>query len=493
MYSYGEIYGNVSINDVQKALDNSSGDLGILIRNGNINKWARYKPISYPGVNKIRSRDIISHSLPNTPDPVFDAKTGLNIGTMTGLPSDVASWEDVEITYERPTGGTSSPFRLTDFSGYNRYAQKPAEFFWRNTFKKDQGMVCTINIYDRTEAGYDGYISFSDLISDPAFAPTTWKRLCIAVYDVAVSDNAPIFYFFSEKFQALGSATNLSASTNMSNTAFTNLLTVGKTYKFVAMLVTNHAYLEEIVTGDRERWEYGVSPSEMATMETGTGSILALCLAFENGEDRCTRVLQDSSVIIDRSYFLGILSVDRYGNIIHSGIYEKLCTKIYLPTILVRSLQQLNGSDQYQMRVAFSTGIYNTEIFRPTDKVGNDYFEIETTTSTSMPETPLTPWVSVSDLGAAGYSTETDSQGRTIHVYEFDFPNRTFIITSNEAEQTQGGTLGLFLFFDQQSDFALNFTLYHRPSNTQNETLIKTLAVHYSIADNGGYIHDIEW
>jgi hypothetical protein len=78
-------------------------------------------------------------------------------------------------------------------------------------------------------------------------------------------------------------------------------------------------------------------------------------------------------------------------------------------------------------------------------------------------------------------------------VYEFDFPNRTFIITSNEAEQTQGGTLGLFLFFDQQSDFALNFTLYHRPSNTQNETLIKTLAVHYSIADNGGYIHDIEW
>lgn len=492
MYSNGEIYGNVSIDDVKKALDNSSGDIGTLIRNGNINKWARYKLVSYAGVNKIRSRDISSHSLPNTPDPVFDAKTGLNIGTMTGLPSDVAGWEDVEITYERPTGGTSSPFRLTDFSGYNRYAQKPATFFWRNTFKEDYGMACTVNIYDRTEAEYDGYISFSDIISDPSFAPTTWKRLCMAVYDVAVSDNEPIFYFFSEKFQNLGSVRDLTVTTNMSNEAFTSLLEVGKTYKFVAMLVTNHTYLEDIVTGDRERWEYGVSPSEMATMETGTGAILALCLAFENGEDRCQRELQQSSVITDRSYFLDILSVDKYGDIIHSGNYEKLCTRIYLPTILVRSLQQLNNSDQYQMRVQFSTGNYNTEIFRPTDKVGNNYFEIETTTSTSMPETPLTPWVSVSDIGSENYSTETDSQGRTIHVYEFDFPNRTFIITSNTAEQTQGAN-GLFLFFDQQSDFVLRFTLYERPFNTQTETLVRELAVHYYIENGSGYVHDIEW
>ena len=491
-YSNGEIYGNVSINDIQRAIGSSSPDLGTLIRTGNINKWARYKPVSYPGVDKVRSRDIRSHSLPFTPDTVFDAKTGLNIGIMTSTPSNVAAWDDVEITYERPNGGIAQPYRMTDFSGYNNYAQRPVEFVWKNSFKKDQMMYCTVSIYDRSSADEQSYISFSDIATE-SFGNNTWKRLCMAVYDVAVSDTAPSFYFFSEKFKEVGSMNTISVSCTLRNTAFAQWLQEGHTYKFLTMLVTNHSYLEDIVSGDRERWEYGISASEMASIETGAQGIRAMCLAIENGIDRCERVLQAASIITDVSYYLDFLEVYKFGNIVYVGNYAKLCTAILLPAIIVRTLQQLGGSSQYQMRVSFHQGSQtSTEIFRPTDKSGNDYYAIQSYTSTSLPETPLTPWVTVNDIGSEGHSTETDPQGRTVHVYEFDFPNRTYTITSNSDVQTLGQS-GLFLFFDQINDFWLTFTLYYRDSNTGPETLIKTIDLHYYIADGSGHVNDISW
>jgi hypothetical protein len=98
----------------------------------------------------------------------------------------------------------------------------------------------------------------------------------------------------------------------------------------------------------------------------------------------------------------------------------------------------------------------------------------------------------VNDIGTAGYTTETDSQGRTVHVYEFDFYNRTYTITSNSDSQTLGQP-GLFLFFDLQDDFSLTFSLYYRDSNTGTEILIKTFSLQYYISSNGGIIHDIEW
>ena len=492
-YKNGEIYGAVSINDVQRAIDGNSADLGRLIRNGNINKWAKYKPVAYAGVGKIRSRDIRAHGLPFTPDPVFDAKTGLNIGIMTGTPSDVAGWTDVEITYERPSGGTAQPFRLTDFSGYNRYAQQPAKFIWKNTFKKDQMMSCTVSIYDRSTAGEDGYITFSDLISDPSFAQSAEKRLCMAVYDLTVSDTEPSFYFFSEKFTTISSMGTMSVSCTLRNSSFAQWLVEGRSYKFLTMMVTNHSYLEQIVSGDRERWEYGISAAEMSSIETGSNAIKALCLAFEEGEDRCERVLQQAGIITDVAYSLGVLDVSKYGNIVYVSNYAKLCTILDLPAIVVRSLQQLNGSAQYQFRVSFSQDSGSeTTIFRPTDKSGNDYYAIQSYPSATLPETVLTPWVSVNDIGTAGYSTETDAQGRTVHVYEFDFYNRTYTITSNSDSQTLGQS-GLFLFFDQQTNFTLTFTLYYRDSSTANEVLIKTITVQYYIADGSGHVHDMEW
>lgn len=488
-YNNGEITAPVSIYDVQRALGNSSSDLGTLCRASQINKWARYKPVVYAGF-PIRFQSGIT---------AFENKTGLSVGTMIDAPTNIAAYSDIEIGYDRPTGGMASPYRLTDFVKYNHYAQKPAEIYWRNTdFKLDKGYGCQVAIYDRASTAEESeYISFSDLmteISGYSGFKNSDKRLCLAVYDNAVSDTAPIWYFFSETFSTVGSSGAWSVSCNMYNSDFTNLLTVGKTYKFLVMIVSNHSYLETIPgTGDRYKWEYGVSPSEMASMQTGQNSIQAMSLALENGVDWTTKVLQQASVVTDLSYYLDALWLDKHGNNVVAGVYNKLCMQISLPTITVRSPNALNGSAQYQMRVQYNQGASDYTIFRPTDKNGYNYYEIESTTSSSLAETPITPWVTVNNIGGA-IGTETDSQGHTIYVYEFDFPNRTYTILSQTMAQTQGLSSGLFLFFDQDgASCDLTFKLYYKENATQGERSVRTFSVTYDTAQNTGYVQDIEF
>ena len=97
-------------------------------------------------------------------------------------------------------------------------------------------------------------------------------------------------------------------------------------------------------------------------------------------------------------------------------------------------------------------------------------------------------------VAAGGHSTETDSQGNQIDVYEFDFPNRTNVITSNTAAQTQGAN-GLFLFWDVAgTSFDVTFRLYYKQSANAQEILVRNrnLTVTYNVENEEGYIHDIE-
>lgn len=487
-YENGSIFAPVSIQDVRKVLGTNESDLGSLCCHRLINKWARYKPVRYYGF-PIRFQS-------GTPS-AFATMTGLSVGTMIGLPSEVAAYIDVEITYEKPLGGMSSPYRLTDFVRYNHYAQKPAEVLWQSrNFMLDKGYGCSVIIADYSLADEAEYISFSDLmneISGYGSFKNSDKRLCLAVYDNATSDTQPIWYFFSDKFSTVGSSGSWSVSTNMFNSSFTNLLTVGRTYKFLAMLVSNHNYLENIVSGDRERWEFGVSPSEMATMEAGGSPIQAMTLALERGMDRTERMLQQASVITELSYYLDVIWAERHGNNVIVGSYNKLCMQLSLPIVTVRSPYQLNTSAQYQIRFEYLQGDSSYDIFRPTNQSGGNYYEIESTSSTSLSEIALTPWLRVDEVG--GYiGTETDGHGNTIYVYEFDFPNHIYTIKSNTMPQTQNDSSGLFLFFDQQGRYCnLNFKLYYKENASQGERLVRTVTVTYNTAQNQGYEHDIEF
>lgn len=115
--SNGKITAPVSIDDVKNCFGLSSNDLGTLIKNANINVWAKYKPTVYPSP---------------FPDDWYrgrDGNYGLNItvdnkvSTVANLVAQYSKTNNGYGTlYKRPTGGSSAPYRLGDFRGYNHNA-----------------------------------------------------------------------------------------------------------------------------------------------------------------------------------------------------------------------------------------------------------------------------------------------------------------------------------------------------------------------------------
>lgn len=115
-YNTGIITAPVSIYDVQRALGNSSSDLGTLIYNGNINMWAKWKPIKAPIIGLMTSEimrttaGVYRYGIKRTSGsvPLWNPSTG-------EITHDVWS-------YDRPTGGSSAPYRLADFGNWDTHA-----------------------------------------------------------------------------------------------------------------------------------------------------------------------------------------------------------------------------------------------------------------------------------------------------------------------------------------------------------------------------------
>lgn len=115
-YNTGIITAPVSIYDVQRALGNSSSDLGTLIHNGNINMWAKWKPIKAPIIGLMTSEimrttaGVYRYGIKRTSGsvPLWNPSTG-------EITHDVWS-------YDRPTGGSSAPYRLADFGNWDTHA-----------------------------------------------------------------------------------------------------------------------------------------------------------------------------------------------------------------------------------------------------------------------------------------------------------------------------------------------------------------------------------
>lgn len=115
----------VSIDDVKQALGESSNDLATLCKSKNIIISSKYKPTNY-------SIDFVSDSL-NSDKKTWTAKDktkawwlgearryqtvfDFNIVNSVEQAKQLGIWE-----YNRPEGGSSSPYRLTDFIGYDSY------------------------------------------------------------------------------------------------------------------------------------------------------------------------------------------------------------------------------------------------------------------------------------------------------------------------------------------------------------------------------------
>ena len=96
---------NISTDLVGTTLGTSSRDVGTLCRHDNVNKWSRYKPVNGEYLHPTCGF-IITSTTDQRPNALRNYV-----------------W-----SYDKPTGGQLSPFRLGDFRGYDhivRYADKP--------------------------------------------------------------------------------------------------------------------------------------------------------------------------------------------------------------------------------------------------------------------------------------------------------------------------------------------------------------------------------
>lgn len=485
----GDVTYGVSFDDVRKVLNDNSTDEKGLCQSGKINKWARYKPVRYAGF-PLRFKG----------NEAFDKVTGLNFGQMIDFPSSVACYSDPGISYEKPSGGMSSPYRITDFNKYNHYAEKPFVISWGTEFRADRAKTCTVGIYDRSSDADALGITFSDILNEISASSgfrNRDKRLCLAVFGEVngeIDDSNPLWYFFSESFSTVGSSGSWQVSTRTDNSIFANK--TGEMFKFVVMLVSDHDDLNDIVEGtDRYVWQYGVSPEKMTEMESGNNPIMAMYLSFEEMKASFSgsseQMLEAAHVISNLSYFIDIISADKYGSNVQSGAYNILCTQLQLPAVIVKSPGQMNASAQYQMRVRFSQGNTSFGIFRPTDKVGDDYYGADfTNAATSLAEMPVTQWIRVDDL------TDAPVVSGGVWEYEFDFYNFQHTILSRSAAQTQNESSGLFLFFDEDTSsgnsFDIVFSLYYKESPTSQEIKVRDFSVAYNALEGTGFVHDIE-
>lgn len=132
----------VAIYDVQRCFGSSRNDLGDLITNVNINKWAKYKPVKFkPNVgikiDIMTAQNWIDANYGITDIPTWTrlsyASTFL-FSTSRGSLSNTY-WPECDRSkvslsldywvYNRPTGGNEGPYRLHDFDNYFHLAETP--------------------------------------------------------------------------------------------------------------------------------------------------------------------------------------------------------------------------------------------------------------------------------------------------------------------------------------------------------------------------------
>lgn len=208
----GIISAPVSIDDVKRALGESSNDLATLCKSENINIWSKYKPISCKGEFKeypIRedSDEIVTSSYSKYTCVV---RCGMNIpmdtyknlrnnyggegfaingcynfymdnvyGRVGGIHGDITTSVSGK---HFPKGGVNSPYRLSDFRNYNSKA-KNNEFRTSlprfNTVEVYYSSICKFNcvLYMNTNVDNNTNLTMDDIITDLSLAWSFWIQI----------------------------------------------------------------------------------------------------------------------------------------------------------------------------------------------------------------------------------------------------------------------------------------------------------------------------
>jgi hypothetical protein len=135
-YSNGIVNAPVSVYDIRDAVSHSSGDLGTLISNGSINKWAKYKPVRNQSIDTVTGQWDYNNNRWLTSATWWKGNggCGLSVQAFTEFGNSLTTPGtfmyklingQLPWNYERPGGGSQQPFRYADFAQYNRNAIQP--------------------------------------------------------------------------------------------------------------------------------------------------------------------------------------------------------------------------------------------------------------------------------------------------------------------------------------------------------------------------------
>lgn len=208
----GIISAPVSIDDVKRALGESSNDLATLCKSENINIWSKYKPISCKGEFKeypIRedSEEIVTSSYCNFTCVV---RYGMNIPMDTyknlrnnyggegfaieacknlykdNVYGQTGSIHDNETTMVSgkhfPKGGANSPYRLSDFRNYSSKATRNAFMTSIPQFHAVEVHYSSIRkfncvLYMDTHVDNNTNLTIDDIITDLSLAWSFWIQI----------------------------------------------------------------------------------------------------------------------------------------------------------------------------------------------------------------------------------------------------------------------------------------------------------------------------
>lgn len=484
MYSNGVIYGATSISDIQRALGVSTNDLGALCKLGNINKWARYKPVIYPNIFALRSRVINTWHFPITPDPNFDATTGLNIGILASFenPIDIANYDSYqEVTYSKPNGGNNAPYRLTDWCEYDHNAQPPAVIQWGNKFAIDKSLTCMCTF--QTGNSDHGSILFSDIMNElvTLHGYNAFKTyLCMAVID---TQGMPFWFFFSEEPYGSGKSEWYVQTRNKYDfqTAITNM--VGQMFYFVAFLVndTNDNIDSDII------YNYGISASDMNNIKDQF-KVCALSFDESGGmyHDRTSLECKKSSASPseDVEYRLETAFFADSEGYFTYNYHDVLVINIDLGDFSVLVDKSVFGDiEAGQFRTKMTIG--NDNLVYPYNDGTTDRYEVDYQNSTTRQTYAVSDWVTIRNLSKLDLGTKW-------RIYYFPVDNSYTFYSQllYNAYNVPSSLNSINLYYDiSRNDTGIEniyFDIYFRASQSSQEQRVYGVTIPYNIQTGHG-------
>ncbi len=148
-HSNGIITAPVSFGDVNATLGTSHTTQSALCTDNNINRWAKYKPVALSVINTISQLNA-DLTWKSTADWWKGANgncglTFLSYNTVAAARTAIVDGANVW-NYIKPTGGSISPYRLTDFNQYYHTAPCPTTSVGASDAQLKAGAILTVMV-----------------------------------------------------------------------------------------------------------------------------------------------------------------------------------------------------------------------------------------------------------------------------------------------------------------------------------------------------------